>query len=409
VADVSRHGAFTALSLSGLLMLSACGSGKPAIHIAGGVASVVHVGPYTQVFSSPLPANPAQADVVEGFREGQVLWEKSANASHLVSPVRDYVTGQALAHLMAAVNAGKTAHVVPAGTDRFFMTRVTAITGHNAIVATCDDESKFEEVNPHTGKVDTSFLPSAGQEYLFETWQMVKRSGHWAITALSLATLPAPRAESCQPGMAGAGPFRRPDVAVLLRHIGAAMQTARSVHLSGTIQDGGKSLGVDLAMARSGQISGQISEDGAVLTVLATRGHSYLKVSAAFLKLARQPTALCSLFCGKYLELTPARSQALLNGLNMRSFVASLTRSITSTPARSVSYLGMVTVDGKLAWLLSVQGGSVFVSARGRPYILRLAAPQPGEGAVNLTQWNAVRIPGPPPASQVVNLSQLTG
>jgi hypothetical protein len=403
---MSRHGTFTALVLSGLLVLSACGSGRPAIHIAGGVGSVVHVGPYTQAFSSPLPANPAQARVVEGFREGQVLWEKSENAWHLVAPVRDYVTGQALAHLIAAVNAGKVRRLVPAGTDRLFMTRVTEITGHNATVATCDDGSKFEQVNPRTGKVDASFLPSPGQEYLFETWQMVQLSGHWAISALSLATLPAPGAEPCQPGMAGAGPTRRPDVAVVLRDTRAALRAATSVHLSGTVQDGGKTLGVNLGMTRSGQMSGQISEDGAVLTVLATQGHTYVKLSAAFLKVSQLPASACSLFCGRYLEFT-AQSQAPLNGLNMTGLVNSLIPS--STPPHAVSYQGTVSVGGTLAWLLVSNGSSVFVAARGKPYVLRVVAPQPGEGAVNLTQWDDVRIPGPPPASQVVNLSQLTG
>ena len=85
---MSRPGAITALALSGLFVLSACGSGEPASHTAARVASVVHIGPYTQVFASPLPANPAQAGVVEGFREGQVLWNRSENAQHLVSPVR---------------------------------------------------------------------------------------------------------------------------------------------------------------------------------------------------------------------------------------------------------------------------------------------------------------------------------
>src|SRR5215468_8914231 len=94
------------LVLSGLLLLSACGSGKPAGQSAVRVASVVRVGPYTQAFAGPLPANPAQAAVVEGFREGEVLWDKSQNAQHLVPPVRDYVTGQALTHLEASVQAG---------------------------------------------------------------------------------------------------------------------------------------------------------------------------------------------------------------------------------------------------------------------------------------------------------------
>ena len=407
---MSRHVRFTALVLSGLLIiLPACSSGKSAVHVVGGVGAVVHVGHYTQAFSSPLPANPAEAAVVAGFREGEVLWDQSQNAWHLVAPVRDYVTGQALARLIAAVNAGKARRLVPAGTDRFFMTRVTEITGRKAMVTTCDDGSKFEEMNPRTGKVDASFLPSPGQEYLFETWQMLQLSGHWAIAAFSLATLPAPSAEPCQPGMAGVGPTPRPDVAVVLRATSAALRAATSVHLSGTVQDSGKTLAVNLGMTRSGQMSGQISEDGAPLTVLATEGHAYVKLSAAFLKLSQLPASACSLFCGRYLELTPAQSQGLLNGLNLTGLVNSLIPSIASTPAHAVSYQGTVSVSGMLAWLLVSNRTSVFVAARGKPYVLRVVAPQPGEGALNLTQWDAVRIPGPPPASQVVNLNQLTG
>ena len=120
--------------------------------------------------------------MVEGFRDGQVLWEKSENVGHLVPPVREYVTGQALSQLAAAIKAGKARDIVPAGADRLFMTRVTTLTGRSAAVATCDDGSKFKYVNPRTAKVDTGFLPTPGQEYLFETWRMARLSGHWAIS-----------------------------------------------------------------------------------------------------------------------------------------------------------------------------------------------------------------------------------
>jgi hypothetical protein len=402
---MSRHGAFAALVLSGLI-LSACSSGNPASHGAVRVGSVVHIGPYTQVFATPLPANPAQAAVVEGFREGQVLWEKSEHARHLVPPVRHYVTGQALAHLAAAMKAGKARGLVPAGVDRFFMTRVTAITGRNATVATCDDGSKFKEENPRTGQVDARFLPSPGQSYLFETWRMIRLSGHWAITALSVATLPSRSAEPCQPGMAGSKPPRRPDVAVLLRQMSAALRAASSVHISGTIQQGGKSLGVNLSLTRSGGFSGQVSDNGAVLTVLGTHGHSYLKVSAAFLRIAHLPATDCSLFCGKYLQYPAVQSQELFTRLNM----ASMTHSMTSPLARRVKFLGAVTLGGQLAWLLQdADGSSVYVAAHGKPYVLRAVAAPPSKDSADLTQWDAVRIPGPPPASQVVHLSQLAG
>ena len=404
---MSRHRALMALVVSGLLMLSACSSGKPAGHSADRVGGVVHLGRDTQVFASPLPANPAEAGVVEGFREGWVLWDKSQSARRLVPPVADYVTGQALVHLTASVKNGQAHDVVPAGVDRFFMTRVTAITGRNAVVATCDDGSKFREESPRTGKVDTSFLAPPGQQYLFETWRMVRLSGHWAITALSLAFLPSPSAEPCQPGMAGSGPSRRPDVAVALREMSTAVRTASSVHISGTIQQGGKTVGVNLGITRSGEFSGQITEYGAVFTVLATHGHSYLKLSAAFLRIAHLPATACSTFCGRYLEYPKAQSQQLVSGLSM----ASMTRSVGSTPAGKVKYLGAVTVGaGQPAWLLQdSHGNSLYVAAHGKPYLVREVAAPPGEGSVNLTRWNAVRIPGPPPASQVVTLSQLMG
>lgn len=399
---MSRRRAFTMLMLPGLLLLSACGSGSPgspAIH----VADVVHIGRYTQMFGGPLPTSPAQAAVVESFREAQVLWTKSDNAWRLVAPVRDYVTGQALSHLDSVIRTAKQNHIVSAGVDRFFMTRVTSISGHNAIVTTCDDGSRFVQENPRTGKVDVSFLASPGQAYLFETWRMAQLGGHWAISALSLEMLPNRSAEHCQPGISGSGPSHWPEVTVLLHQMSLAMRTVSSVHISGTVRQNGKTLGLDLGITGSGGDSGQISEDGAAIIVLVTHGHNYLKLSPSFLKVSHLPAAVCSLYCGKYLEY-PA-SQSLLGGLTL----ASMTHSLTSTPSHQVKLVGAVTVDGQLAWLLSdPQGDSAYVAAHGKPYILKTAA-SPENGTLTFTQWNAVSIPGPPPASQVVNLSQLAG
>jgi hypothetical protein len=402
---MNRHRAFTALVLSGLLMLSACSSGKPGSHAGVRVGSVIHVGPYTQVFASPLPANATRAGVVEGFREGEVLWEKSENAGHLVPPVREYVTGQALSHLTAAMKAGKARDLVPAGADRLFMTRVTTLTRRSASVATCDDGSKFKQVNPRTAKVDTGFLPTPGQEYIFETWRMGRLGGHWAISGLSVASLPSRSAEPCQPGMTGPGPSRRPAAAVLLREMNATLRAARSVHITGTSAQDGKTVGVNLGLTRSGELSGQISESGAVLTVLAEHGHAYLQLSAAFLRVAHLPATACRRVCGKYLEYPAAESLVRLGHLNMTS----LTHSLTSTPDRGVTLLGTVSLGGQLAWLLQdSHGNSIYVAARGKPYVLREVSGPPGKDSVNLSHWNAVRIPGPPPARQLVNPSQLT-
>jgi len=318
--------------------------------------------------------------------------------------VREYVTGQALTHLAAAVKADRARDLVPAGADRFFLTRVTAITGSRATVTTCDDGSKFKEENPRTGQVDASFLPLPGQAYLFETWRMARLGGHWAITALSVAALPSRSAEPCQPGMTGPGPARRPAVAVLLRQMRATLRAASSVHISGTIQQGAKILGVNLGITRSGELAGQVIANGASITVLAAHGHSYVKLTAAFVGLAHLPASACSQYCGRYLELPAAQSRVLLTGLSM----VSMTRALTSTPASQVKLLGTVTVAGQLAWLLQdSHRNSIYVAARGKPYVLREVAAPPSTSSASLTQWNAVRIPGPPPPSQIVHRRQL--
>jgi hypothetical protein len=206
-----RSGAVLTLCLSGLLTVSACGSGKTppaaaagtsrapsttASAAPGGSTPSVHIGPYTQEFATPLPADPAQAKVIEGFREAQTLWDKSDYTWRLAAPVKQYVTGQALTHLIAAVTASRAHHLVPAGTERFFLTHASGITGGTATVTTCDDGSEVKEENRQTGATYTT--PPA-QAYIFETWHMVKLSGHWDVAAFSLAIPPSPRAAPCQP------------------------------------------------------------------------------------------------------------------------------------------------------------------------------------------------------------------
>ena len=162
-------------------------------------AASTRIGPYTQIFATPLPANPAQAKVIQGFEMAEILWAKSEYAWRPFPPVTEYVTGQALTHLMAATSSLKANYVVPAGTDRLFMTSVTALTSTTATVTTCDDGSKYTAENPVTGKINQAYLPSANQKYLFETWHLVLLSGRWAISSFTLTTLPSASAQHCQP------------------------------------------------------------------------------------------------------------------------------------------------------------------------------------------------------------------
>lgn len=206
-----RSGAVLAVCLSGLLAVSACGSGPArsastpvasrapgttAPAAPGSSAGSVRIGRYTQVFATPLPADPAQAKVIAGFREVQTLWDRADYTWHLGARVKAYVTGQALTNLIAAVTAYRARHLEPTGTERFFLTHVSGITGSTATVTTCDDASKVKQENRQTGAM---YPIPLGQAYAFETWHMVKLSGHWGVTAFSFAIPPSPRAAPCRP------------------------------------------------------------------------------------------------------------------------------------------------------------------------------------------------------------------
>jgi hypothetical protein len=218
-ACVTRCSRFSVLCISGLVLVAGCASGKAANHNAGHSASApasasasatasptassspatVQIGLYTQEFAGSLPTDPAQANVIDGFREAQVLWVKSEQAWHLVAPVTEFVLGDALSHLSRAIAVDKQQGIVLAGGDQFFMTRVTSLSANSATVTTCDNGSKITGVQKATGQIDNAFAPSPNQAYILENWYMVQHSSHWAISSFSLILLPNPRAQSCQP------------------------------------------------------------------------------------------------------------------------------------------------------------------------------------------------------------------
>jgi len=221
---MKRSGAVIAVCVTGLMILSACSSGKSGGTAGGGNSSPetasshasspptkpsvvaplsmppasVRISAFTQKFASPVPASQSEAEVIAYFRKAQLLWIRSDIAMRLVAPVTEFVTGDALTNLKKAVAAGKSNDRVPAGTDRFWNTRVTALAGSKAIVTTCDDAIKYREINPSTGKIDPAMTPKPYQAYLYETWHMIQLSGRWAISSFTVATLPNPSAQPCQ-------------------------------------------------------------------------------------------------------------------------------------------------------------------------------------------------------------------
>ena len=209
-------------------------------------------------------------------------------------------------------------------------------------------------------------------------------------------------AVACGSGGSSATPAA-PAPATLVREVKAAIQHASSVHVSGSITQTGKQLGLDLSMTRAGELSGELSASGAGFFVLSTHGSTYIKVTGAFLRYAHLSTTACTLMCGKYLKLTTSQAQSMTGSLSMATLLG------TAKTSPHVRYVGTATVNGQRAWVLrGSDGTTAYVAAQGTHYLLRLVPPG-GKGRLDFTQWNAAKIPAPPPSSQVVDLSQLHG
>jgi hypothetical protein len=197
---------------------------------------------------------------------------------------------------------------------------------------------------------------------------------------------------------ASAGP--PPDVATLARQVNAAVAKATSVHLTATGTQGRNSVGVNLSLTRSNDMYGQISFKNQPITMLATHGHTYVKVTAGTLKATGLPSAACVLMCGKYLKMSAGQARGFTGQVGWSTFLG------TSSSLPRLHYVRTVSVNGQPAWEMSVRGkGTAYVAAQGTPYPLRLVFTS---GRVDFTQWDSVTIPPPPPANKVVDLNQLT-
>jgi hypothetical protein len=199
----------------------------------------------------------------------------------------------------------------------------------------------------------------------------------------------------------GAAPHR--SASTFISQMKSAVRGASSMHMTGHLSNEGKPIGLNLGVLRAGGLNGSITQSGVPLHLIGTRRSVYVKATPAFLHELHAGAAVCSLMCGKYVQLSGAQADQLTGSLSM----ASLTRSLT-TGLPSFRQTGSTTVNGQPAVELRGNDGSTLdLAARGKPYPLRVVAPRGRRAAVTFSQWSRVPAPSAPPAGQVINLSKL--
>jgi hypothetical protein len=223
------------------------------------------------------------------------------------------------------------------------------------------------------------------------------RLGMAAIAAGGLVA-----ASACSGG--GSGPPSGAERAsVVLPEITAAVRSARSVHVSGRVSTEGRIAALDVSFDGSSGFSGTMAVNGAVLGVLITPDTTYIKINSALLALAKVPESACKLMCGKYVVVPAADAQELTGALSMSSLLNSVFGKLPHAPAGT--YFAPGTYDGQAVLEYRQSGYSLIVARSSPHYPLAITAPH-GE-YLGFSDWNAVPVPAPPPASQTVPLGKL--
>ena len=227
----------------------------------------------------------------------------------------------------------------------------------------------------------------------------MKRLG-WLISAAALAAVLAA-------GCGGPAAPAPPSPSGLVAGMKDALAHATSVRMKGTVASAGQTFSMDLSMTRSGELPGHLAVGAESFTVLVTGGKTYIKVDAGFLKYIKAPAGTCAVVCNKYLLAPGSLSSGLTGGIGWPNLVEQPSKEVG---ASKLATGGTGMVNGQPARMLRAPHGSTrHVAAKGTPYLLRIVAPPGQTGRIDFTEWNHATILPPPPASEVIDLSQILG
>jgi hypothetical protein len=184
-----------------------------------------------------------------------------------------------------------------------------------------------------------------------------------------------------------------------------AIQGAKSVHVSGSLNDGGQSIKLDLNILSGKGAKGTMTQNGLSFQLIAAGKYVYINGSPSFWK-HFGGTAAATLFQGKWLK-APANSGnfASLSSLtNLHSLAQALLTGHGSLTKGSTS-----TVNGQkvIAVTDSSKSSKLYVATTGKPYPVEIAKTGSASQHVDFDQYNASVALTPPAKS--IDISQLQG
>ena len=184
----------------------------------------------------------------------------------------------------------------------------------------------------------------------------------------------------------------------------AAVKAAKSVHMSGKAPNGSQHVTFDVSFFGKSGVAGSVGENGESFYILSESGRTFIKINAGFLKVAHAPASACATVCGKYVELPASEAKQITGSFTLPALASQVFSKLPSAGSAAVMFTP-ATAGGQQVLQWTKGKTTVSVAATGTPYPL-VISDNSGD-SVNFTQWNAVTAPALPPASKIINISQL--
>jgi hypothetical protein len=199
------------------------------------------------------------------------------------------------------------------------------------------------------------------------------------------------------PAAAGASGNGSSSAAQLVRQSAQATQGAKAVTVSANLTQGNQHTSFQLATGTSGNGVGTVTVNGQTIHVVKLGSTTYFKADNAFWT-ANGGQAAAQIFANKWLKAPssdPDFSQ-FNSFFNLRSLLGS-----SSAPVGSARKVGTATVNGQPAIVIkggdSSSSGTVWVAAKGRPYVLKIQASGSGtSGTITFTHYGQSLHPSAP-------------
>lgn len=186
----------------------------------------------------------------------------------------------------------------------------------------------------------------------------------------------------------------------------SAAESAKSVHVAGSVTTAGASLTLDLELDSSKGAKGKISEGGLSFELVRIGDTAYINGSPSFYEhFAGREAA--KLLKGKWLK-APSNTGSLAT-LGSLTDTKQLIGSALAAAGKRLKKGSVSTVNGQKAIAVkdTTHGGTLYVATTGKPYPVQIEGGPSSAGKVTFEDWNKPVTLSAPPAQDVIDITKL--